>query len=402
MRRADLLQRIAESRIIIFGTGEKGRRFCMKYKDKLHMAYATSNLDNETVGNLERIEWSNFAGREEYLIIVCSGAENEIAYQLFERGLEYGKDFINQDIAEALLDGKEIVLSVGQCELEVTNYIFNSIPEFAEKYMGICYREYDVLGLKELKTPKLEISLMANQVTELADYFIYPANLSKERQDYYQMLLERIPSGCRSVSVPLTTFEGYWPQDSAPYYETSPYYKKNENDLYPFGGRRDINLENAVENGTVEKEIKKILRDDFYSKEEVYKLFQKTLKKYRVLERKSDIKISDFLEENYLVRRVFLDRGHACDFVLKEYAKRILTFLDIAINLEMIEKINLDWYKQHHFEQPIYSSVQRCLKFKEQKEYCLFVNKILTCTDKKEYFAIQCRYMELIKRINLL
>ena len=400
MKKVDLLRCMSERKIIIFGTGERGNKFYWKYKDKLHMAYVTSNLDDKTIGNLERVEWRDFVGNENYLIVVCSQAENEIAYQLLEEGLVYGKDFIDQNLAEALLDEKEIVLFVGQCELEVIDYMLNSISEFTRQYVSICYREYDVLGIKGYRNPKLEMSLIVNSVSELADYFIYPANLSKERQDYYQRLLNKLPSGCKSVSVPLTTFEGYWPQDLDAYYEPSPYYKRDTADKFPFGGRRDNNLEAAVKEGKAEETLKDILRDDFYTEEEVCNLFRKSLKKYKVLERKSDIKICDFIEGNYMERKVFLDRGHVCDFVLKEYAKRIVIYLDISLDVKLIDKADLDWYNQCHSEQPIYPSVQKQLKFCGNEVYRFWFNGGMRYMGREEYFSLLCRYMESVKRGN--
>lgn len=226
MKKESLLKYIRDKKVIVFGTGERGNRFYEKYKDTIDIVYATSNLDNKTIGNLERIEWKNITGEDKYLLVICSVAENDIAYQLMLYGLVYGKDFITQNVVEVLLDGKKLVLFVGQCELEIVNDILNGISEFKDKYVGICYREYDVLGIGE-RTPKLQISLMVNFVIGLADYYVYPANLSKERLEYYEMLLGKTVPYCKTCSVPLTTFEAYWPQDSKNYYEMPPLYKRD-------------------------------------------------------------------------------------------------------------------------------------------------------------------------------
>ena len=395
----ELLWPIQHKKIILLGTGEKGRRFYGKYKEMVDIRYASSNLDNETIGNLERIEWKSIIGCSEYFIVVCSAAENKIAYEFMLYGLQYGKDFVNQSLAEALLDKKEIVLLVGQCELEFVDCIFKTNPKFMQKYAGFCYREYDVLGIND-QYPKLEISLMVNVVIGCADYFIYPVNLSKERLDYYGMLLGKIELHCKTAGVPLTTFEAYWPQDSEEYYRMSIFYKKDAGGKYPFGGRRDLNLESSVENGTVQEMVGKVLQEDFYPEDAVWKLFRKTIRKYRILEKKADITISDFLEENYRKRRVFLDRGHVCDFVLKEYAKRIAEFLGLDLDLRFLEEVDLEWYNQCQSEQPIYPSVQKCLEFTENTEYRFWVNGKLCRATMKGYMESLCNYMSGIKKLD--
>lgn len=400
MKKESLLKYIRDKKVIVFGTGERGNRFYEKYKDTIDIVYATSNLDNKTIGNLERIEWKNITGEDKYLLVICSVAENDIAYQLMLYGLVYGKDFITQNVVEVLLDGKKLVLFVGQCELEIVNDILNGISEFKDKYVGICYREYDVLGIGE-RTPKLQISFMVNFVIGLADYYVYPANLSKERLEYYEMLLGKTAPYCKTCSVPLTTFEAYWPQDSKNYYEMPPLYKRDSSGALPFGGRRDNNLELAVYDGTVQKTIDEILKDDFYTDDTINKLFSKTIRKYKVLEKKSDIKISDFLEENYRKRRVFLDRGHACDFILKEYAKRIVTYLDINIDVGLIGKIDLETYNQCHSEQPIYVSVKKHLEFQENTQYRFWMNGKMQYAAAEVYFNILCNYMGKVKALDM-
>lgn len=399
MKKESLLKYIRDKKVIVFGTGERGNYFYDKYRDQIDIVYATSNMDNKTIGALGRIEWKKIVERDKYFIVVCSAAENDIAYQLMLYGLIFGKDFITQNVMEALLDKKEIVLFVGQCELEIVNDILNRVSAFTCKYAGICYREYDVLGIAE-RNPKLEISLMVNFIISLADYYIYPANLSKDRIEYYEMLFEKTAPHCKTCSVPLTTFEAYWPQDAENYYEMSPFYKEDSCGMLPFGGRRDNNLEVAVRDGTTEERIHQILKEDFYADDAVDKLFGKTIRKYKVLEKKSDIKISDFMEENYRKQRVFLDRGHACDFVLKEYTKRIIAYLDIGIDGRAIDEVDLEAYNQCHSEQPIYVSVQKHLEFQENAEYRFWMNGKMQHATAEMYFVILCEYMSKVKELD--
>lgn len=400
MEKDKLRKRILQKKVIIWGLGNQGKNFIKGYSEYFEKVYCTSNNTQERIDYFERIEKKDiFCNFEDYYIVICSNAYDEICLELISQGLKPVKNFAPVKVVEAILNRRKIVMSVGQCELEIINYIYGSMKCLSDKYISIHYDEYKVLGIQEL-SPKLEVIMTVRALMPLADYFIYPINLTKERNNYYLDILSLKNKNCRCLSLPLTTFEGYWPQDNVnDYYEICKYYRKDSTGIYPFGNRRDRNIECSLENGEGKEILKRILRDDFYSQEKVENYINKTIRKYELYERKSDLKISDYIRANYKKKRLFKDRGHAEVFVFKEYARRILMSFEIEFNEEELEKVDLGWYDKCHNEFPIYPSVLKYLDFEDNKNYHFFRRNEEIYLDFQSYIEKIYNYLECAKKL---
>lgn len=387
MEKEELLKCLSHRKLVIRGAGALAKEFYENYGRKLKISYCTSNRAGECLEGLSRIEPKEVVKKkEEYFVIVCVGDYESVSFELIADGLMPGQHFFSSRIIAGLTDEKKVFLAVGQCELAVTDYVFQK-TSLNEKYLFLYYDEYKVLGIED-KRPLLQCVLEVNALIGMTDYFVYPVNLSS-RCEYYDGLVGRVKADCRTISVPLSTFEGYWPQDGAKdYYEKSVYY------LSPCALmlRRDKNIEDAFENGTERDILQMTEKDDFYDEEYVKKGFERTLKKFELLDRKADVKISDYYREHYRTKKIFLDRGHAADFVLREYARRILECLGIAFSMEEIEAVDLNWYNNCHPEFPIYPSVNKGLDFKEKDERYRLIYK-----DGNRYLSFK-EYMEYIWR----
>lgn len=400
MEKLKLKDKILQKKIIVWGLGIQGKGFINNYKKYFDEMYCTSNNSQESINCLKRIEKKDILDNfENYYIIICSNAYNEICLDLISHGLRPVENFIPVKVAEAVLNRQKIIMSVGQCELQIVNYIYNHMECLSNDYISIHYDEYMVLGIQEL-SPKLEVVMTVRALMPLADYFIYPVNLTKERSNYYLDILDLKSEGCKCLSVPLTTFEGYWPQDNFnDYYEISKYYYKDSEGKLPFGNRRDRNIESFLESGGGSEILEKIAGEDFYSQEQVESYIKKTIRKYEIYERKSDIKISDFFRDNYQDRKLFKDRGHAEKFVLREYARRILKGIEIGFDDEELEKVDLGWYDRCHSEFPIYPSVLKYLNFRSKEEYRFLKNGTGDCLDFQSYVRKIYEYIEYAKKL---
>lgn len=372
MTKPEIREKIINSRIVIWGWGESGRSFFEAYGNRITELYFSSSNKDEMIEELLRVEINGKYDVKNSYILIGSSAYAEISNHLIEIGLHPVEDFLTCDLASSILENKRILLAVGQCEFEITNYIYRNMKSFTNLYYSLYFDEYNIFGIMD-KQPQKGIVLTVQNLMGLADFFIYPVNLMKERQEYYEKMVNNVSQDCIVVGVPLTTFEGYWPQDNLKnYYAVSPYYKKNKAGEYPFFNRRDMNIEKYVEEGITNTDfiLGQLEKDDYYSENEVIRLLDRTIKKYKVLEKRADIKISDYLENNYALQRMFKDRGHAESVLLREYARRILKYLKILFCDEELEQVNLKWYDRCHTEFPIYPSVQKFLNFtKLQYQY---------------------------------
>lgn len=71
---------------------------------------------------------------------------------------------------------------------------------------------------------------------------------------------------------------------------------------------------------------------DMYKKEDIIKNFEHEMKKLKEREKNCDIKISDYIEENYRWKQLFYDPNHPTNDVIKEKAIRVLDILNIKSN----------------------------------------------------------------------
>lgn len=390
MKKKDFVEQLYNKMLVIRGAGALAKEFYDTYGQILKISYCTTNRPGECINGIPRIESEEILERkEDYFIIVCVGDYEAVSFEYISEGLMPGRDFFSSKIVAGLMEKKKLFLAVGQCELAVTDYIFQHMSLISE-YVFLYYDEYKVLGIAEQK-PLLQWVLEVNAVIEMADYFICPVNLSS-RDKYYNRLLSKVNAECLAVCVPLSTFEGYWPQDGAMnYYEKSPYY------LSPYSSRlrRDMNIEKALENGRAEDILQNIAREDFYEEDMLRKYMDKTLKKFEIMERKADVKISDYYRENYRFKKLFLDRGHAAVCVLKEYAKRILKSCEITFDLQEIEAMDLSWYNDCHMEFPLYPSVRGMLNLEDSGKYRVIEDGKIAYLSFEEYSEIIYHYVKM-------
>lgn len=390
LKKKDLMEQFSKKTLVIRGTGKLAKEFYDTYGRMLKISYCTSNRQGECIDGIPRIELEEMLKKkEDYFIIVCVGDYEAVSFEYISEGFMPGKDFFPAKIVAGLVDQKKVFLAVGQCELAVTDYIFQH-TSLTGRYVFLYYDEYKVLGIAEQK-PLLQWVLEVNAVIEIADYFICPVNLTF-RDKYYNRLLSKVNAECCTVRVPISTFEGYWPQDGAiNYYEKSPYYLS----LYSMRFRRDVNIEKAFESGKEADILQNIAKEDFYEEEVIRKGFEKTLKKFEIMERKTDVKISDYYRTNYMYKRLFLDRGHAAICVLKEYAKRILESCEIIYDLWEIEAMDLSWYDDCHMEFPLYPSVRRVLNLNDNGKYRIIEAGKTDYLDFKEYSELIYHYVKM-------
>ncbi len=395
-RREDYLKEIKQKDIVLWGMGKRGKEFYQNYNQILSIKYCTgSDLKEEIIG-LEPISKEAVLTEKRSYIIVCSSYYYEISRVLIAQGYQIGKDFIDSRLFETIYHKKKLFLCVGQCELEWIKTIFIQIPEIKNEYEIYYFDEYKLLGIKE-REPKLEFLIEVNFIIRMADIYLYPVNITNERKNYYEGLYKKTKPGCLAASIPLTTFEGYWPQDKTAYYEDSPFYVTQWNHPIRAWQRRDSNLEKMISIGMSTEEIlNKICDCNFYSVSEIEKNFEYTIKKIIILEKAADIKISDFVKKNYRNKLLYMDRGHVSKDMLYEYAKRILNFLNFSdLIAEKVYSTTLEEYEKCHGEFPIYPSVIKYLRLIEPKDkYQIMKQEGTIKLDFCEYMRAYITYMK--------
>lgn len=380
MKRQEYINNINNKQLVIRGTGKVAKHFFNDYGAIFDIKLSTSNVSGDYLEGTQRIESKEiYQDKNRYYVIVCLDATDDVFFELVSGGLRFGHNFMDYRLFLTIKQNRKIFLEVGQCELALTHYILNNLSNLETEYSFFYYDEYKVLGIED-KKPLLQAVLEVNEIIESADVLIYPVNLGS-RDIYYKKLIEKTHNTCAIVAVPLSTFEAYWPQDNKKnYYEKSKYCIDKATDNI----RNDANMEQALEEGD-KSVIEKINNIDFYNADVVNRGFERTFKKFEIIERKSDIKISDYYRKNYSLFPIYMDRGHISVEVAKEYSRRILDYLKITYDYDELEHIDLSWYEQCHSEDPIYLCVEKAIGLPDKSIYRLVQGDTIIYLSREEY-----------------
>lgn len=389
MRRQEYIYNISNRQLVIRGTGKVAKQFFEDYGAIYDIKLSTSNVSDDFLEGTQRIESKEiYQNKNKYYVIVCLDSRDDVFFELMSERLRFGQDFMDYRLFLAIKQNRKIFLEVGQCELALTHYILSNLSDLETEYSFFYYDEYKVLGIEDEK-PLLQTILEVNELIESADVFVYPVNLGA-RDIYYRNLIEKTSNTCVTVAVPLSTFEAYWPQDNKKnYYEISKYYF----DKLTFNMRADVNMERALEEGD-DSVINKINSIDFYDVDVVNKGFERTFKKFEIIERKSNIKISDYYRKNYSVFPLYMDRGHISAEVVREYSRRILDYLKITYDHGELESVDLSWYERCHSEDPIYLCVEKAIGLSDKGIYRFVQGDRIIYLSRTEYLN---RKFEIIK-----
>lgn len=254
---------------------------------------------------------------------MCGGSEIDTNL-LFEMA---GRDRAGfYSLIQRVVGNREIVMVHGNCQCRVISKMLNGNKGFREKYITcVMPKIWEV-------DQKTRIELMKESgVFNIVDY-LFTQQISNGNRfgDEYstESLIALVPETCKVLSISNLFFLGYYPQ-----------YKKvrSFNNINFFRGKLldateyvDTNiLRMIIDDKEDEEIIRDIKRFDYYSGEEILDSIDNELKRFREREKNLDIKMSDYLEENYKKYLLFATSNHPTREVMKEFTRRILRQLDI-------------------------------------------------------------------------
>lgn len=332
-------------RLVIWGTGNTGKAFYQKYKNSFSLNTCTSS--EEQTKPIEDLEVINFRdlNKVDDFIIICSIFHEEIERNLFLNGWVFGKNYTTSCYFEAEYEtvylGKQMLVSIGRCKIYQIAKTLNAIPAFRKKYAVVHFDQPNVCASE--KAYNFHKVRQCMEMLKNADILLRPATVTAKLITDYDNLKEKASDKCKVISVSLPLFGSYWPQDTGRERDVAKWY------ISPFGKslkaycERDYVLEELIGEGKSRREIIEILSDiEFFDKEKVLNNHNETLERAYFWDRISDVKITDFIEDNYQDKKLFCDRGHFSDSLLQEYIKRILQYLDEKECLEALKHIRFE------------------------------------------------------------
>lgn len=278
----------------------------------------------------------------------------ELAGQLNELGLVEFDDYIYYKWLD-----KKLVLLHGNCHMHIIKSYLESSNKFAEKYEF--YPNPLICNNKEGK--------IADKVFDYCDLWIHED--IQEDNEYGYLLSDVYIRGKwlgggnynkKEIIIPHLFGMGnaFFPQAAWNRRNEAINNAKEKNGMFPHA---DIIIDKCVEKGMKVEDIIAFCKgDSALERNVIIDNFNKYMDKIKKREKAWDIKIYDFIMENYKKNKLFYDGGHPANIIFKRICIDILREINI-VGEDLHTNIFLD-----DFENPVYPTVKKCLKL-EWNEY---------------------------------
>ncbi len=385
-------EKLSTRRIILFGAGKVARKFYEDHKDKLDISFCVSNLKKEWGEGafLEELDVKKYKReeiRENDYIIVCGPiAFRTIELQLMNDGFKMYEHFVEANIARVVNANKKIALFYGSCILRDMYRCLIEVPSFDF--------EYESVFTQSNRGQAVVNNRLLYYLKDICDLYVYTPRVL-DRDSAYFLAPDELPADCKVVSVSNLVAPLYWPQverriDVHNQFYLHPYnVKRNVSFYHTLYRREDQNINKMILEGKTSKQIVECLSsDEFYSREQVDKHFRVTLKLIDIAEQSVEIKISDFIRENYRKVMLYQNAIHPNKIIICEYIRRL--FKAIGVSTHEIESFESQWPLHIHQsgDVPIYPSVVKNMNLEfveDEKKYEILTGRGVQYMTFEEY-----------------
>lgn len=379
--RQEILKKLQDKEIVLFGAGLMAHEFYEKYKDKLNFAFCVTNNSTEWgerrfCRELDIRQYQVQELKDKYYVVLSVYlAFESIASQMECDGCTMFRDFVDYKIAEAVLEDKKLAFFYGTCILRDVFHLLEHVPAFSEQYVSI-FKQGDVRE----KDTIAEIRRLY-YARELCDAYIYNNKLLHS-DEAYNMQRKDLPVDCKMIGVSKVTFHGYWPQlQNMGYNENwlfdvmAPFDNKFWHLMYT---REDANITRLVKEGKTPEEIYEILSaDNYYSEKDLKKHIRICFKTLQMAEKGLTVSVGEFIQSKYKEKQLYQDFTHPKKAVMWEYVRQVLEHLEIREE-HLAEIIaNAPEYIHRSSDMPIYPSVAKHLGLSWIDEYTKY--EMITC-----------------------
>lgn len=349
-------------KLILWGSGDKAKEFYLAYKERLNIvgimkdSYSEENTANWQ-DELSIIGWEEYDENEDYLII-CDSPFAHVENQIIGFGFLIWDDYLDANLIDVMFEERKIAIVAGNCQIATICDFLKEIKGFTKEYHILRFSTHCWKSRWSIKS----ISYLKN----LCDLYIC---MKHEEGDKKFFSKEELPDKCKIVTLPSALSRMYWPQIKMNREKAQNEYflfPKKSSGHAPFEyGDNNINLM-IREGKSVEEIISLLTSDTFYEPIQIENHFDREMRVLEYEEDGCDIKISDFVKENYRKQMLYRDMVHMQVSLICEMIKRILQHLDMSTDeAEVLEKDteNPVWqeYNTHCTEVPVYPCVAKKL-----------------------------------------
>jgi hypothetical protein len=374
-------------KFIIWGGGEEGLRLLFSLqKNHQEVQYV---IDSFLTGELQGIsitkDLSSIPNIKDYYIVVATKDNTyiEIRNILLNMGLLEFDDFILGSLYY-----RKIVVMNGNCHVDALKKYLMQSKQFQQKY-GI----YPVPPIQNNNKGYIDDSVLAH-----ADVLIYQdvrANNSVSYKLSYEYILTKISPLCKKICIPnmVGNGAGFFPTQRGKIWS----YKTSWGPFNLF--YKDTLIDEAFEankNSSL-ADIVDYVENRKFDELEIKQKFNEMMKKIRDREVMWDVKVADFIENNYRQVPIMVDASHPADTLMDEIGRQVADFLEI----KDIPKQKLKYCMG--LEAFIWSGVKKALGIEYTTETvrvnygCILGNKVSLTLSEYLQAYIWCFYNVLVE-----
>ncbi len=206
-----------------------------------------------------------------------------------------------------LTRNKRIIGFYGECHITIYSNYLKSSPILMDRYRLVFAEDINRIARR---IPQI---LGKKRIWNKCDFLIYNFNFPINDGVPRLSLVESwLPDSCKKVSVTNVVFDGYFPQHTNRVFS---------NDKYFIWG--DKNLNRILESGSFD-EVYSLFDDNYYSKDDVVRFYERALKRLKMIEKDCCIRIADYVERHGKERVLFYSTTHPESEIMVELTRRIL------------------------------------------------------------------------------
>lgn len=368
-------------KVIVIGTGKEAEAFLYNFKGIYDVVFFADDAPRrncfrgKSVVTLDSII---FRLDGTYKVVIATSIEE---YVNISRRLQHNKLREFEDYIYYKAIGKKVAMFYGNCHCVDVKFYMSKIPEFVNKYwiypnLAIC--EGDTWWVSDDVYSNIDLLIYQN-VRQESNGLLYST-------DYIISMLKKDAIVIRMPNLFLKGY-GWFPQSHV---IKIALLRAAELDFIVNSHNQDAIIRKLYKEGKSEEEICDIiLNGEIWNKEEIQQKFMASMDLIKEEDEECNIKIYNYIVDNYRNKLVFIDAGHVSNDIYKEYIMQILNIIGIKY-----EKINDVLELRDHYQTiPIYGCVARTLGFSyytknqiiKRDTYCLTDEPLSVLEYVKQY-----------------
>lgn len=357
------LESLRAKRVVVYGTGINAVK-CVSFLERNGIDIEFMVDGKEGIGSFKNYPVYKPISEKlhEKYIVVASAYQT---YPTIKNNLKSLKEFENF-IYYGWLD-KKIVFLHGNCHMDVIEGYLKSSDMFN--------KEYTIYPTPRICTKER----ISEEVLKYMDVWIHEDIRSDNSFGYEfsdEYIKRYVASDIKEIVMPhlYNLGAGFFPHAKERNDKNTALLNgAYENGMFPY---KDGIIDRCLtEHMSLEKICEYVMMDDILPAKDILDNFDIYIEKIKKREMSWDIRIGNFILENYKKQKLFYDMGHPTNVILKRISIEILKHLKI-----FNEDIETDTKLDYH-EVPIYPWIRKVLNMEWDEKYIRIDDKAIKCTD---------------------